>query len=100
VGTGSFYQAALNLPGFSPQSIVTPVSNEWLHTAVQTGVLGFVVLGLIYGVQWKMAPNELARLLVASMVICGLVDTPLLDAVPAHFYAVFTALLFASVYEA
>lgn len=105
VGTGSFYDAAAKLSWMKPELNSTPVSNEWLNIAVQTGVLGFVVVAMIYFRQWRETSvlpvfyQKIGRLLVLTMLLGGIIGTPLVDGVEAHFYCIFAALCFSSSYQ-
>lgn len=100
VGTGSYLQAAATLSWMRPEMNVQPVSCEWLNIAVQTGVLGFIILLFIYIVQWHatytiaMPLRALAQIAVATVFFASLCDTPMVDSVEAHFYCVFIALCF------
>jgi O-antigen ligase len=99
VGTGSYFQAASELPWVTAKTNMALVSNELLNMGVQTGLLGIL---LIFFVQWResltLPPlySHIAQMLIGTMIVTGIINTPLVDAIPANFYSVFVALCFAS----
>ena len=100
VGTGGFPNAyARQVRGSGKVETRNP-HNEFLHIAAQIGIIGLVVLMVMYWQQWRSAkflasPMEqaLARGLVLTMVSGCMVNSLLLDHAEGLFYAWLSGLL-------
>jgi len=97
-GTGSF---AREYATVGPVLTRNP-HNEYCFIAVQFGVVGLIVLFLLFGVPvWysRFLPEEskfIARGAVLALALGCLANSWLLDTVPGHFYAYFIALAYAA----
>jgi O-antigen ligase len=103
VGTGGFAQAyAQRVQGTAMTPTYNP-HNQYLLTTAQLGVVGLVLLLLIFVQQWRCAarlPEQtyrtLARGLVLTFVIASLFSSPLIDHAESLFFAWLSGLLFAA----
>ncbi len=101
VGTGGFPKAyAAQVAGTGKAETRNP-HNEFLHMAIQIGVLGVVLLAALFVIQWRLAARlpspmyrGLARGLVLTMVIGCMLNSFLLDHTEGLFYAWLTGLLY------
>jgi O-antigen ligase len=101
VGTGSFPKVLAERK--TEGVIVNPPNphNEYLAIAMQTGLVGLVLLLHLFWRQWALAPRlaspletHLARGLVITLAVGCLFNSFLLDHTEGLFYAWFTGLLF------
>lgn len=101
VGTGAFYQEAILQSGLPVESLSPTAYNDFIYTAAQLGLIGFIALLALYGIQWfrsfSLSPlyARTAQLLCVTMLLGGFFNTVLRDVVEAYFYAYFSALLYA-----
>ena len=101
VGTGGFPAAyAKQVAGTGKAQTHNP-HNEFLHLAVQVGLLGAILLAALLIVQWHLATRlkstlerRLAHGLVLTMVIGCLLNSFLLDHAEGLFYAWISGVLF------
>ncbi len=101
VGTGGFPRAyAAQVAGTGKAETHNP-HNEFLHLAVQVGVLGAILLVALFVFQWRLAARlptpmyrGLARGLIITMVIGCMLNSFLLDHTEGLFYAWLTGLLY------
>ena len=97
-GTGSF---AREYTTVGPILTKNP-HNEYCFIAVQFGLIGFMVLLLLFGIPaWcgRFLPEEpkfIAYGTVLALALGCLANSWLLDTVPGHFYAYFIALAYAA----
>ena len=101
VGTGGFpkaYADAVRATGMAP---TRNPHNEFLHIAVQLGPLGLAALLGVFWQQWRLSSRlaapverEIARGLVAMMVIGCMYNSMLLDHTEGLFFAWLTGLLY------
>ena len=101
-GTGSFaHKYAAANPGH-PSILYRNPHNEYVHIAVQFGMLGLVMLLLLFGIPiWysRFLPEELQYIVrgtVLSIALGCLANSWLLDTTEGHFYAYFIVLAFAA----
>jgi O-antigen ligase len=104
VGTGGFpraYARQVEGTGLSPSR--NP-HNEFLHIAVQLGVIGLAALLWLFVVQWRLAAQlasatetHLARALVLAVVTGCMFNSLLLDHTEGLLYAWLTGVLYAGV---
>lgn len=101
-GTGSFkneYEKKSQLMGtFKTDN----PHNEYLSIAVQLGLVGLITWVYLLAVQWKYSKKikhdkVLAQGVVLTMVIGSFMNSMLLDSGEGHFYAFFTAIIFANI---
>lgn len=101
-GTGSFAQEYTAAYPDHPSRFYRNPHNEYIHIMVQFGVLGLVVLLLLFGIpMWysRLLPQELqyiVRGVVLGIALGCLANSWLLDTTEGHFYAYFTMLTFAA----
>ena len=101
VGTGGFPKAyAAQVAGTGKSETRNP-HNEFLHIAIQVGILGVVLLVALFVFQWRLAARlpspmyrGLAHGLVITMVIGCMFNSFLLDHTEGLFYAWLTGLLY------
>ena len=101
-GTGSFAQEyTIAYPDHPSRAYRNP-HNEYIHITVQFGILGLLVLLLLFGVPiWysRLLPQELQYIVrgaVLGIALGCLANSWLLDTTEGHFYAYFTMLAFAA----
>ena len=101
VGTGGFSKAYAQQVQGSGKSETHNPHNEFLHIAVQIGIIGLLVLIALFWRQWRDAkyldtPMEqaLARGLVLTMLLGCMVNSLLLDHAEGLFYAWLSGLLY------
>jgi O-antigen ligase len=101
VGTGSFPKVLAEKQAGG--AVVYPPNphNEYLAIAMQTGLIGLVLLLHLFWRQWAVAPRlaspletHLARGLVITLAVGCLFNSLLLDHTEGLLYAWFTGLLF------
>lgn len=103
VGTGGFPQAYAEAVRGRDMTPTRNPHNEFLLVTAQLGVLGLVALVWLWAQQWRLATGlaplerELARALVALMVIGCMLNSLLLDHTEGLLYAWLTGLLYAGV---
>lgn len=100
VGTGSFPKVLDETPKDAPVYSRNP-HNEYLVIAMQTGLVGLVLLLHLFWRQFSLAPQlatpletHLARGLVITIAVGCLFNSFLLDHTEGLFYAWFTGLLY------
>ena len=104
VGTGGFPRAYEDHVRGSGMASTRNPHSEFLHLTAQLGPLGLAALLWLFWQQWRTAPRlagvlerELARGLVAAMVIGCLYNSLLLDHTEGLLYAWLTGLLYGGV---
>jgi O-antigen ligase len=104
VGTGGFPKAYERQIAGTGMALARNPHNEFLHIAAQLGPLGLAALLWLFWQQWRLAPRlatqlegELARGLVALMVVGCLYNSLLLDHAEGLFYAWLTGLLWGGI---
>jgi O-antigen ligase len=103
VGTGGFAHVyAERVQGTSMRPTYNP-HNQYLLTTAQLGIVGLILLMLVFAQQWRCArrlPGEmdrtLARGLVLTYVIASLFSSPLIDHAESLLFAWLSGLLFAA----
>jgi O-antigen ligase len=103
VGTGGFTEAfAHQVQGSGALPTHNP-HNEYLMIAVQTGVLGLLLLLYLFYTEWRLAPlletdfaQDAARGLVLAYMVNSLFNSALHDHADGLFFAFMTALLFST----
>lgn len=101
-GAGSFYTAyqALGSQKTAYTGIMRVSYNAYLNTAVEVGILGLLVLGFFFLIQWvhsSVLSSEFTyfiRLLWWSLIIGGLINPWLTDTTPLHLYTLFLGIAF------
>ncbi len=101
VGTGGFPAAYAKQVASTGKAQTHNPHNEFLHLAVQVGLIGAILLAALFVMQWRIAsrlqsPMErgLAHGLVLTMVIGCLLNSFLLDHAEGLFYAWMSGVLF------
>jgi len=106
VGTGGFPAAYAKQVAGTRKAETRNPHNEFLHLAVQVGVLGGLLLVVLLAMQWRVAAflpspmdRGLARGLVITMAVGCLLNSFLLDHAEGLFYAWLTGLLLGGVHS-
>jgi O-antigen ligase len=98
-GTGSFvdtYATIKHIPAGNPH-------NEYLNITIQFGILGLIVLLLVFGIPlWysRFLPEEpkyIVRAVVLGIMVGSFANSWLLDTTEGHFYVYFIVLAFAAI---
>jgi O-antigen ligase len=103
VGTGGFPDAFAHQVQGTDALLTHNPHNEYLMIAVQTGVLGLLLLLYLFYTEWRVAPllstayaQDAARGLVLAYVVNCLFNSALHDHVDGLFFAFMTALWFST----
>ena len=107
VGTGGFAHAyAERVRGTAMQATYNP-HNQYLLIGAQLGVVGLVLLLLVFVQQWRYAARlpvpahgTLARGLVLTYLVAGMFGSPLIDHSEGLLFAWLSGLLFATLSQA
>ncbi len=101
-GTGSFATEYDSLKGVPAYLQTHNPHNQYVFVLVQWGVIGLLLLGLLFLVQLKdsflLPPvmRQLAQGVIIAIALGCLANSWLMDTTESHFYVYFTALAFAS----
>ncbi len=101
-GTGSFTQEYGKLSKQLGTYKTDNPHNEYLSIAVQLGIMGVILFVYLLAIQWKYSKTLeyetiLAQGFVITMAVGSLMNSMLLDSGEGHFFAFFTAIIFANV---
>ncbi len=101
-GTGSFKKEYEKMSRQMQTYKTDNPHDEYLSIAVQLGLMGLLMFIYLLAVQWKYAKTlkgqmVLAQGFVLTMAIGSLMNSMLLDSGEGHFFAYFTAVLFANI---
>lgn len=101
-GTGSFEKEYKKMSQQMGTYKTDNPHNEYLLIAVQLGLIGLIMFIYLLAMQWKYSRSlkseiVLAKGFVLIMAIGSLLNSMLLDSGEGHFFAYFTAVLFASI---
>lgn len=103
VGTGGFRQAYAEQVRDTGRMATHNPHNEYLMVAAQLGLVGLLLLFVLFAVQWHAAARlpsvreqMLARGMVLSVVVASAVSSTLIDHAEGWFYVWMSGLLFAA----
>lgn len=100
-GTGSFKSDYANIKP-APIALIGNPHDEYLHITVQFGIVGFIILMLMFSMQFwysKYLPrpyNFIAQAVEISIIVGCFGNSWILDAAEGHLYMYFIALTFAA----
>lgn len=103
VGTGGFIDAYQQQVLSTNMPATRNPHNEYLHLAVQLGIMGLALFLFLLYTQWRTArllenvrDRDAATGIVLALLVTGMFNTPLMDHTEGLFFAYMGALCFAS----